>query len=90
MQNVGLDPWMIAGLVGTALWTNVVMMVLKCQFPTWNQKAWAPPVIGAVTAVLGGLIGDQIHTWTQVAVFVATGMGAGATASSGRDIAVGK
>jgi len=88
MQN--LDGWMIGGLIGTALWTNVSMMVLKCQFPTWQQKAWAPPVIGMVTAVLGGLVGDQIHTWTQLAIYAATGMGAGGVASSGRDIVVGK
>lgn len=88
MQN--LDGWMIGGLIGTALWTNVLMVILKGRFPDWQRKAWAPPLIGAVTAVLGALIGDQIHTWQQVAVWAATGVGAGATASSGRDIVVGK
>lgn len=90
MQNLVLDPWMIGGIVGTALWTNVLMIFLKSKFPTWQQKAWAPPLIGMVTAILAGLIADQIHTWTQVAIYAATGLGAGSTASSGRDIAVGK
>lgn len=90
MENVVLDGWMIGGIVGTAVWTNLVMVMLKCKFPSWNKKAWAPPLIGAVTAVLGALVADQIHTWTQLTVWAATGLGAGSTASSGRDVAAGK
>jgi hypothetical protein len=47
-------------------------------------------VIAMVTAVLGALVADQIHTWTELIVWAATGLGAGGVASSGRDVMVGK
>jgi len=90
MENVVLDGWMIAGVLGAAIWTNVVMVVLKSKFPDWNQKAWAPPIIAMVTTVLGALVANQIHTWTELIVWSATGLGAGGVASSGRDVMVGK
>lgn len=90
MSTVVLDGWVVAGILGTAIWTNVLMVFLKSRFPGWNQKAWAPPIIGMVTAVLGALVAGQIHAWPELLVWAATGMGAGSTASSGRDVLVGK
>lgn len=89
-MKILMDGWMLAGLVGTALWTNLVMVVLKNRMPDWNKKAWAPPVIGLMTTVLGALVADQCNSWNELGMWVLTGLGAGSAASSGRDILVGK
>lgn len=82
--------WLLVGTVGTVLWTNVTMVSLKKAFPSWQSKAWAPPVIGLVTAGLGAAATGQVHDVATLGAWLIGGLGAGASASSLRDFAVGK
>jgi hypothetical protein len=82
--------WLLVGTVGTVLWTNVAMIFLKKAFPGWQSKGWAPPIIGLVTAVLGAAATGQIHSIPTLLAWIIGGLGAGASASSLRDFAVGK
>lgn len=82
--------WLVAGLVGTVLWTNVVMVFLKSMFPGWGAKAWAPPLIGLVTAFLGALATGGVHDVPSLIGWMGTGLAAGGVASSLRDTVAGK
>ena len=86
----GINLWTLVGLVGTMLWTNVVMALLKKWLPDWDAKAWAPPLIGAVSSLLGALAAGQIQSVESLLVWVLAGLGAGTTASSVRDVVKGK
>lgn len=85
-----LSPWLLVGLAGNVLWTNVVMGLLKKALPGWDAKAWAPPLIGAVGGIFGAMAAGQIGSFEQLAVWTLTGIGAGGVASSARDVVVGK
>lgn len=89
-MGTAVDPWVVAGIIGTGVWTNLAMVVLKAKFPDWQSKAWAPPLIGLVTAVLGAMAAGQVHTGGDLLMWVGIGLGAGSTASSVRDVKVGK
>jgi hypothetical protein len=79
--------WLMAGLVGNVLLTNGAMVALKSQFPGWQNKAWAPVLIGIAGGVLGALASGQVTSWPSLLAWVATGAGAGGFASSLRDTA---
>lgn len=82
--------WLLVGTLGTVLWTNLVMVLLKRSFPGWQSKGWAPPLIGLVTAVLGAAATGQVHDVASLGAWIIGGLGAGASASSLRDSMVGK
>ena len=82
--------WLLGGMLGTVLWTNIAMVVLKKKFPGWDSKAWAPPLIGVVTMVLGGLASGRVSDVGSLIGYVLAGLGSGGAASSLRDTVVGK
>ncbi len=77
-------------MIDTVLVTNVLMVILKKQFPDWQRKAWAPSAIGLVTAPLDTMATGQITSLPTLTAWLHSGLAAGATASSARDVAVGK
>lgn len=82
--------WMLAGLALNTLWTTAIMAWLKSRWPLWDRKAWAPPLIGAISAFLGALASGQITSVEQAATWLLIGLGSGGTASSIRDVVRGK
>lgn len=90
MGTSTVNIWLVLGLIGNALFTNVIMIFLKRQFSDWDKKAWAPPLIGAVGGVFGAMASGQITSVDTLILWILTGVGAGSFASSARDTVKGK
>jgi uncharacterized BrkB/YihY/UPF0761 family membrane protein len=82
--------YIVAGVLLSQFVVPFVMRVLKKWFPKWNKKAWAPPLIGAMTTLMSAMVAGTVTGWREMIVAFATGYAAGATASSHRDIFKGK
>ena len=82
--------WLLAGTLGTALVTTFVMAALKKAFPGWENKAWAPPLIGAVMNGLAAMTAGEIHSTSTLVSWLLAGFLAGGLGSSARDVMRGK
>lgn len=77
------------GAIVAAL-TPFVMQGVKKFFPTWNKKAWFPLVFGSIASVGTAMAAGQLLDWQSAVIAFLVGLGAGGTASSVRDVVVGK
>ena len=82
--------WLLAGTLGTALVTTFVMAARKKAFPGWENKAWAPPLIGAVMNGLAAMTAGEIHSTSTLVSWLLAGFLAGGLGSSARDVMRGK
>jgi hypothetical protein len=80
---------MAAGLFLQGL-IPLLMSVMKRRFPGWDRKAWAPLVIGMVTMLVFGLATGRVISWNAALLYALVGFASGGTASSLRDIYIGK
>jgi hypothetical protein len=68
----------------------LIMRYLKKKFPRWDKKAWAPPIIGAITTTITGLATGQVRDIQTGLLYFLFGWASGGSASSIRDMVAGK
>ena len=89
LLSSNITPFLIAGILLQGL-IPAIMAALKKAVPDWDKKAWAPPLIGALTMLVTAMTTGKVTDWKSALVYFLVGYAAGGAASSTRDIVVGK